>query len=358
MAIENLLDISLWGVPLLPSEGHDGTDIILLKFLKAKDFKVSEAFEMLRKTLIWRKEFKTDGILEEKFDSQFEDSRLSYFCGTDRDGRPLLYNYVGVYKDRDLYKKTFGTEAKHETYVRWRIQVMERGLQKLSFKPGGADSIISIMDMKDSPGPRAIKELRFLGNKVIWMMNDFYPETIRRFIFLNVPLWFYAYHTITCKILDLRNRKKFIFVRPTSVAKTLTKSTAPEQLPVQYGGLRRENDDEFSPENKVLEMTVGAGAIESIQIPVHEPGVTVVWDVTVVGGDVVYREEFIPEDECSYTILIQKDKKMETCIRNSFYINEPGLILLTIDNGGFKKKKVFYRLKSKPTVPMHMLCSH
>ncbi|KAF6150941.1 hypothetical protein GIB67_026862 [Kingdonia uniflora] len=35
--------ISLWGVPLLPSKGHEGTDIILMKFLRAKDYKVNEA---------------------------------------------------------------------------------------------------------------------------------------------------------------------------------------------------------------------------------------------------------------------------------------------------------------------------
>ena len=64
-AIEQLKEITLWGVPLMPSKCHEGTDIVLSKFLKAKDFKVHEAFEMLRKTLIWRKEFKADEILEE-----------------------------------------------------------------------------------------------------------------------------------------------------------------------------------------------------------------------------------------------------------------------------------------------------
>lgn len=44
-------DISLWGVPLLPSEDHEGTDVILLKFLRARDFKVLEAFELLQKNI-------------------------------------------------------------------------------------------------------------------------------------------------------------------------------------------------------------------------------------------------------------------------------------------------------------------
>ncbi|OMO73662.1 hypothetical protein COLO4_26950 [Corchorus olitorius] len=42
----------------MPSKRHEGTDIVLAKFLKAKDYKVHEALEMLRNTLKWRNEFK------------------------------------------------------------------------------------------------------------------------------------------------------------------------------------------------------------------------------------------------------------------------------------------------------------
>ncbi|GMH02341.1 hypothetical protein Nepgr_004180 [Nepenthes gracilis] len=63
---EDLKEIRLWGVPLLPSKGDEGTDIILMKFLKAQDWKVAGAFEMLRRTLTWRKNQKIDQILEEK----------------------------------------------------------------------------------------------------------------------------------------------------------------------------------------------------------------------------------------------------------------------------------------------------
>lgn len=77
-----------------------------------------------------------------------------------------------------------------------------------------------------------------------------------------------------------------------------------------------------------------------------------VWDVTVVGWDVTYMEEFIPDDDCSYKILIRKEKKIEECVRNSFYINEPGKIVLTIENRTYKRKKVFYRSKIKPATPL------
>lgn len=68
-----------------------------------------------------------------------------------------------------------------------------------------------------------------------------------------------------------------------------------------------------------------------------------------MGWDVNYKEEFVPSDEGSYTIIVQKVKKIgpqEETIRNSFRTNEHGKMVLTIENRTFKKKKVLYRYKT------------
>lgn len=71
-----------------------------------------------------------------------------------------------------------------------------------------------------------------------------------------------------------------------------------------------------------------------------------IWDLAVLGWEVSYKEEFIPTDEGSYTVIIQKQKKMDSIegpVRNSFKNNEPGKVVLTIQNQSKKKKRVFYR---------------
>lgn len=81
----------------------------------------------------------------------------------------------------------------------------------------------------------------------------------------------------------------------------------------------------------------------------EQVGNTVVWDLTVLGWEVNYKEEFVPSDEGSYTVIVQKGKKMssqEGPIRNSFRNNEPGKIILTVDNSSSKKKKLLYRYKT------------
>jgi hypothetical protein len=41
---------------------------------------------------------------------------------------------------------------------------------------------------------------------------------------------------------------------------------APEHLPAEYGGLRRNNDQDFTPDDKVLEHKVRANSISRIEL--------------------------------------------------------------------------------------------
>ncbi|KAJ7977240.1 patellin-4-like [Quillaja saponaria] len=347
-----LREITLWGVPLLPSKGHEGTDIVLMKFLKEKDFKVSEAFEMLRNTLKWRKEYKIDKILDEKLDSEF--GNLLYLKGMDREGHPLYYSVDGASKDKELHGKAYGTEENRDEFLRWRVQLMEKGIKHLEFKEGGVNSIVQIIDLKNVTGTGA-KEFSSVSKKAIMLFQNNYPGLIHKNILVNVPFWFYTSHVLLSRFMNQKTKRKFVFARPSKVTQTLLKYIAPEYLSVEYGGLNRENDDDFTPADKASDLIIRANTVASIEFPVNEPGVTMVWDVGVVGWEVSYKEEFIPNDDGSYTILLQNQKKMGESIRNSFYISEPGKIVITIENGTFKKKIVSYRFKAKPTIPIYIL---
>lgn len=74
------------------------------------------------------------------------------------------------------------------------------------------------------------------------------------------------------------------------------------------------------------------------------------WDVVVLGWEVNYKEEFVPTDEESYTLIVKKGRKMgwqEGSLRNTFKNKEAGKVVITIDNASFKRKRVIYRYKPK-----------
>lgn len=78
-----------------------------------------------------------------------------------------------------------------------------------------------------------------------------------------------------------------------------------------------------------------------------------VWEVRVIGWDVSYGAEFVPDEEGGYTVIVQKSRKIaptdETVISNSFKVGGPGKVVLTFDNQTSKKKKLLYRSKTKPS---------
>lgn len=69
----------MWGVPLLG--GDDKADVILLKFLRARDFRVSDSLNMLLKCLAWRKEFGADSVVEEELRFKELEGVVAYMHG-------------------------------------------------------------------------------------------------------------------------------------------------------------------------------------------------------------------------------------------------------------------------------------
>ncbi|CAL5054339.1 unnamed protein product [Urochloa decumbens] len=344
-------DIALWGVPLLPSKGNEATDVVLLKFLRARDFKAGAAFEMLRRTLHWRRDwagFTAGGDADADLPEEL--AGACYLDGADREGHPVCYNAMGVFADDAVYKKVLGTEEGKARFLRWRVRAMERHVAGLDLRPGGAASLLQVTDLKNSPGP-AKKDFRVAVKQVLDLFQDNYPELVARNILINVPFWYYAFSTLFYPFLTQRTKSKFVIARPSKVTETLLKYIPIEAIPVKYGGLKRDDDAEFSVEDsEVTEVTVKGSSTETIEIEATEADATLTWDLTVLGWEVNYKEEFVPADEGSYTIIVRKGKKMaagEEAVRNTFRAGELGKVVLTIENTSNKKKKVLFRHKAK-----------
>ncbi|KAI3460690.1 hypothetical protein Pfo_017353 [Paulownia fortunei] len=342
-------EVSIWGVPLL---GDERSDVILLKFLRARDFKVKEAFAMLKSVVAWRKEFKIDELLEEEGIGEGL-GKVVYIHGVDKEGHPVCYNAFGEFQDKELYSNTFSDAEKRAKFLRWYIQFLEKNIRKLDFSPEGTCTIVQVTDLKNSPGLILFKkELRQATNQALQLLQDNYPEFVAKQVFVNVPWWYVAYNRMISPFLTQRTKSKFVFAGPTRTAETLFKYIAPEQVPVQYGGLSKEGEQEFTTADAATEEIIKPTSKHTIELPITEAG-TLVWEVRVVGWDVSYGAEFVPSAEGGYTWIVQKSRKIgpadEQALSCSFKIGEPGKVVLTFDNQTSKKKKLLYRSKTKPS---------
>ncbi|GLJ37263.1 hypothetical protein SUGI_0755930 [Cryptomeria japonica] len=332
-------DISIWGIPLLHTKGDERTDVILLKFLRARDFKVNDTFVMLQNCIAWRKKFGADKILEEDlaFDENLDSVAYMHCC--DKDGHPVCYNAYGVFRDKDIYQKIFGDDEKLKRFLRWRVQILEKGIKLLNFKPGGVNAMIQITDLKNMPK----RELRAASNQILALFQDNYPEMVAKKVFINVPWYFSALYSMFSPFLTQRTKSKFVIAREGKVTETLYKFISPENVPIQYGGLSRPKDGEVGPNKPAAEFTIKGGEKINLEIEGVESGATILWDLVVGGWDVTYWAEFVPSAGGSYTTVIDKTRKLSSSdepVCNSFKASEAGKVVLIIDNTLSRKKKV------------------
>ncbi|CAG7883544.1 unnamed protein product [Brassica rapa] len=309
---------SMWGVPLLG--GDDRADVILLKFLRARDFKVGDSLRMLEKCLEWREEFKTEKLTEEDLGFKDLEGRVAYMRGYDKEGHPVCYNAYGVFKERECL-------------------VLERGVKLLHFKPGGVNSIIQVTDLKDMPK----RELRVASNQILSLFQDNYPEMVATKIFINVPWYFSVIYSMFSPFLTHRTKSKFVISKEGNAAETLYKFIRPEDIPVQYGGLSRPTDSQNGPPKPASEFSIKGGEKVNIQIEGIEGGATISWDIVVGGWDLEYTAEFVPNAEEGYAIVVEKPRRMKAsdeAVCNSFTTGEAGKLSISVDNSLSRKKKV------------------
>ncbi|XP_027353703.1 patellin-3 [Abrus precatorius] len=341
-------EVSIWGVPLLKDER---TDVILLKFLRAREFRVKDALFMIKNTLRWRKDFNMDALLDEDLGDDLD--KVVFMHGHSRQEHPVCYNVYGEFQNKDLYRKAFSTEQARTNFLRWRIQFLERSIRKLDFSPGGINTIFQVNDLKNSPGP-AKRELRLATKQALQLLQDNYPEFVAKQVFINVPWWYLAFYTMLNPFLTQRTKSKFVFAGPSKSPDTLFKYISPEQVPIQYGGLSVDFCDcnpDFSVSDPVTEIPIKPTTKQTVEIAIYEKCI-IVWELRVVGWEVSYGAEFKPDATDGYTVIIQKAAKMsptdEPVVSNSFKVGELGKLLLTVDNPTTKKKRLLYRFKIKP----------
>ncbi|KAJ2648011.1 Non-classical phosphatidylinositol transfer protein (PITP) [Coemansia sp. RSA 1250] len=218
-ASEKPVSKALWGVELLPAEATERDlriDVILAKFIRARNNDLKLAREMLVNTLKWRAEFGVEGILQEEFPKDVF-GNVGYLYGHDNDGRPVTYNFYGGLDN----KKVFGDL---DQFLRWRVQLHERGMQQLDFV-----DVADMVQVHDYEGVGLLsydKFARAASKATVQLMSDNYPETLATKIFANVPGWGETIFNIIGRWLSDETKKKFVVV---------SKATAPSALAQRIG---------------------------------------------------------------------------------------------------------------------------
>ncbi|KEQ64251.1 CRAL/TRIO domain-containing protein [Aureobasidium melanogenum CBS 110374] len=174
------------------------TLLILQKFLRANQNQINKACEQLVGALKWRKEFKPLEVKNQVFDkTKFQGlgyiTKLKNVPESPNEVDIATFNIYGAVKDT---KKTFGDL---DEFIRWRVALMELTVQSLSL----STTTIPIPDYNKGPDPhqalqihdylrvsflRQPSEVKAASQKAIQLFSAYYPETLSKKYFVNVPL--------------------------------------------------------------------------------------------------------------------------------------------------------------------------
>ena len=231
----------VYGIVLTP-ENEFQTKLILQKFLRANQGDLEKAKAQLLDALKWRKEFDPIKAADETFEkARFEG--LGYILQLE--GVPeslnkrdvVTFNIYGAVKDN---KKTFGDL---DAFLRWRVGLMERSVQKLNL----ASATQPIPDFGAGPDPyqgiqihdylqvsffRQDPLVKTATKKTIDILGRCYPETLSRKFFVNVPVLMGWVYQAAKMLVSKETAKKFTVL---SYGNTLAQELG-KGLPKEYGG--------------------------------------------------------------------------------------------------------------------------
>jgi len=217
------------------------SDPVVLRFLRARDFNVEKAREMLSNSLIWRKKHGVDKILSEY---QIPPVVRDYFPGgwfhLDRDGRPVFLLRLGQMDVKGIVR-SIGEEG----LTKLTLHICEEGLRlteesshRLN-KPITTWSMILDLDGLNMrhlwrPGVKALLH-------IIEICEANYPETLGRVLIIRAPRVFPILWTLVCPLIDETSRGKFLFYAGTADGRA-------EALNLQTGGLKDYIPEEWIPD--------------------------------------------------------------------------------------------------------------
>ncbi|KAL2944423.1 Patellin-3 [Bienertia sinuspersici] len=241
--------VSIWGIPLLADER---TDVILLKFLRARDFRVKDAFIMIKNTLQWRKEFEVDALLKEDLGNDYD--KVVFIHGVDKHDHPVCYNVFGEFHNKELYQNTLSDAEKRNKFLRWLIQFTEKTIRTFDFTPKGIIPLLLSMIWEILLGMESgkytkllISFLRFCrittlnlqSNRMRIELQRSGVElecTLNRELCINTSWWYMIFNWIFLTVFAPGSKNKFVFATPSKTTETLFKYISPEHVPVQFGG--------------------------------------------------------------------------------------------------------------------------
>ncbi|KAM9305205.1 SEC14-like protein 5 [Gastrophryne carolinensis] len=296
-------------------ETHKGKipkDEHILRFLRARDFNLDKAREMLCQSLSWRKQYQVDYILQTWNPPPIlEEFYAGGWHYHDRDGRPLYILRLGQVDTKGLLKAV-GEEATLRHVLAINEEGQRRCAENTHLFGSPIRSWTCLVDLEGlnmrhlwRPGVKALL-------RIIEVVEANYPETLGRLLIVRAPRVFPVLWTLVSPFINENSRQKFLiysgnnYQGPGGISDYIDKEVIPDFLGgecvcnIPEGGVvpkslyQSDDDAEMSDHIRLWTETIYhsayiyKGAAHEISAEIPEVDSVITWDFDVLRGDVVF----------------------------------------------------------------------
>ncbi|XP_036304749.1 SEC14-like protein 4 isoform X2 [Pipistrellus kuhlii] len=296
---DNLQDL----LPTLPKvDAH-----FLLRWLRAQNFDLKKAEDMLRKHIEFRKQQDLDHILTWQPSEVVQRYDSGGLCGYDYEGCPVWFDIIGGLDPKGLL-----LSASKQELIRKRIKVCERLLQECelqSQKLGRKiETVLMVFDLEGLSLKHLWKPAVEVYQQFFSIIEANYPETLKNLIIVRAPKLFPVAFNLVKSFMSEETRRKIVILGG-NWKQELPKFISPDQLPVEFGGTLTDPDGNPKCLTKINyggevprsyyqhsrvrvpyehTATVGRGSSLQVELEILFPGCVLRWQFESDGADIAF----------------------------------------------------------------------
>ncbi|GMY26653.1 phosphatidylinositol transfer protein 3 [Fagus crenata] len=201
------------------SSAKEVDNLMIRRFLRARDLDIEKASNLFLKYLSWRRAFVPNGsIATSEIPNELAHNKL-FMQGLDKMGRPIVVCFGGRHKQNNL-----------EEFKRFVVYSLDKICSRM---PRGQEKFVCIGDLRGWGYSNS--DIRgYLA--ALSILQDCYPERLGKLYIVHVPYIFMTAWKMVYPFIDSKTKKKIIFVENKKLRSTLLSDIEESQLPDTYGG--------------------------------------------------------------------------------------------------------------------------
>eukprot|EP00029_Vermamoeba_vermiformis_P006897 TRINITY_DN282_c0_g1_i1.p1 TRINITY_DN282_c0_g1~~TRINITY_DN282_c0_g1_i1.p1 ORF type:complete len:429 (+),score=89.25 TRINITY_DN282_c0_g1_i1:567-1853(+) len=213
------------------------TDSTLCRYLRARDWKLKKAQQMLVNSLKWQREYKPWRIVPDDVLGEMKNEGKLYHNGFDKYGRPVIY-----------MKPRLDTTGPKERVAKVEYIVLSLDLLTRLAETKGREKVTLVVDFKSFSQLTGMSQIK-ISQEFMKILSDHMPERLGNALIVNAPwIWGVFWKIISPIIDDVTKQKVKILKHTTDLLQYFTE----DQLEKDYGG-KNEFKYDFETYKKYLD---------------------------------------------------------------------------------------------------------